>query len=107
MNRSTHINFWYVVFAMFLVVFLQNWWAESRRVETMERHSRAATGVVVYEGPYDVRLYGWRELRALLLEAGFQAPSRSSFTPAVETLTGGLGETFGAMSRVLFVAARG
>ncbi len=85
----------------------KSWDPESRRVETRERHSRADTGEVVYEGPYDVRLYGFDELAGLLLAAGFREPARASFTPAVETLAGGLGETFGAMSKVLFVAARG
>ena len=87
------------------------WWKRwdpvLRRVKTLERHSRADSGEVVYEGPYDVRLYGWPELHRLLVEAGFHKPVRSSFKPAVETLEGGLGETFGAMSEVLFVAARG
>ena len=85
----------------------KRWNAATQRVETLERHSHAGTGEVVYEGPYDVRLYGWRELRQLLVEAGFHNPERASFTPAARTLEGGLGETFGAMSEVLFVAARG
>ena len=87
------------------------WWKRwdpaTQRVETLERHSHADTGEVLYEGPYDVRLYGWRELRQLLGEAGFHDPQRASFTPAARSLEGGLGETFGAMSEVLFVAARG
>jgi len=85
----------------------KSWDPESQRVETLERHSHADTGEVVYEGPYDVRLYSWRELRRLLVSAGFQSPVRASFAPPVETLQGGLGETFGAMAEVLFVAARG
>lgn len=87
------------------------WWKSwnpgSRRIVTMERHSRVDTGEVVYEGPYEVRLYGWRELRRHLLASGFGSPRRMSFSPSIETLAGGLGETFGAMSEVLFVAARG
>ena len=87
------------------------WWKSwdpvSRRVETRERHSHADTGEVIYEGPYDVRLYSWRELPRLLVAAGFHDPMRTSFTPALETLEGGLGETFGAMSEVMFVAALG
>ena len=87
------------------------WWKRwdpaSRRVFTLERHSHPDTGELVYEGPYDVRLYSWRELRRLLTAAGFHDPVCASFTPAVETLEGGLGETFGAMSEVLFVAALG
>ncbi len=35
MDRTTHINFWYVVFAVLLVVLVQSWWAESRRVENI------------------------------------------------------------------------
>ncbi|MDH5622769.1 MAG: ATP-dependent metallopeptidase FtsH/Yme1/Tma family protein, partial [Gammaproteobacteria bacterium] len=35
MDRKTHINFWYVVFAMLFVLSLQSWWAESRRVESI------------------------------------------------------------------------
>jgi len=35
MDKKTHINFWYIVFAVLLMVLLQSWWAESRRVETI------------------------------------------------------------------------
>ena len=87
------------------------WWKSwdevARRVRTRERHSRLTTGEVVYEGPYDVRLYSWPELRRLLLETGFHEPTSQPFTPARQSLEGGLGETFGAMGEVLFVAARG
>ncbi len=85
----------------------KRWDPDTRRVHTLERHSSAATGEVIYEGPYDVRLYGWRELRGLLRDAGFPDPACSPFTPALESLADGLGETFGAMSEVLFVAAHG
>jgi cell division protease FtsH len=34
-DRTTHINFWYAVFAVLLIVLLQSWWAESRRVESI------------------------------------------------------------------------
>ncbi len=34
-DRSTHINFWYVVFAMSFVLAIQGWWEESKRVETV------------------------------------------------------------------------
>ena len=34
-DRKTHINFWYVVFAMLFVLSLQSWWAELRRVENI------------------------------------------------------------------------
>jgi SAM-dependent methyltransferase len=85
----------------------KRWDAATGRVHTLERHSLPATGELVYEGPYDVRLYGWRELRRAIVGAGFRDLVRSRFAPATETLAGGLGETFGAMSEVLFVAARG
>lgn len=84
------------------------WWRRwdpaTRRVYMRERHSVPATGELVYEGPYDLRLYGWDELRALLRRAGFRRPVQASFTPSAETLAGGLGETFGAMGEVRFVA---
>ena len=35
MDRKTHINFWYIVFAMLFVLSLQSWWAELRRVENI------------------------------------------------------------------------
>jgi SAM-dependent methyltransferase len=85
----------------------KRWDPETRRVHTLERHSRAATGEVIYEGPYDVRLYGRSELRGLLREAGFPDSACSPFTPSLASLADGLGETFGAMSEVLFVAVRG
>ena len=85
----------------------KSWDAETRRVRTRERHSRVSTGEVVYEGPYDVRLYGEDELRRLLEAAGFHGCFSLPFTPDRDSLEGGLGETFGAMTEVLFVAARG
>ena len=33
MDRATHINFWYAVLAIILVVYLQSWWADTQRVE--------------------------------------------------------------------------
>ena len=84
----------------------KSWDPASRRMLTRERHSLAAGGEIVYEGHYDVRLYSWRELRRALRRAAFRDLARASFAPAAETLEGGLGETFGAMSEVLFVAAR-
>lgn len=88
------------------------WWKSwdpvTRRVETLERHCRAESDEEpIYEGSYDMRLYGWAELRRLLLDAGFREPRHSAFSPGLETLEDGLGETFGAMGEVLFVAARG
>lgn len=85
----------------------KSWDERSSRVLTRERHTLASTGELVYEGPYDVRLYGRDELRRLLLATGFHAPTSLPFSPSRETLAGGLGETFGAMSEVLFVGARG
>ena len=86
------------------------WWKEwnkpSRRIKTRERHSVPATGELIYEGLYDVRLYDWQELEHDLRRAGFSDLESLAFRPAPETLTGGLGETFGSMSEVLFVAAR-
>jgi cell division protease FtsH len=35
MDRKMHINFWYIVFAVLLVVLMQSWWTESRRVENI------------------------------------------------------------------------
>ena len=35
MDRTTNINFWYVVFAALAIVLIQSWWAESRRVESI------------------------------------------------------------------------
>jgi len=34
-DRSTHINFWYVILAMLLVLLAQSLWEQSRRVETI------------------------------------------------------------------------
>ncbi len=83
----------------------KSWDPAIRRVITHERHTLAETGEVVYEGPYDMRLYDWPELRQILLSAGFTDLSRTSFTPPTTTLGSGLGSTFGAMSKVLFVGA--
>ncbi len=86
------------------------WWRRwdpaTRRVFTHERHSLPDSGELVYEGPYDMRLYGWGELQRMLRRTGFQRVIQAPFTPAADTLDGGLGETFGAMSEVRFVAAR-
>jgi D-alanine-D-alanine ligase len=82
----------------------KSWDEASQRVITRERHSLPDTGEVVYEGPYDIRLYGWQELHGMLRRTGFRSPIRAPFTPAAKSLDGGLGETFGAMSEVLFVA---
>jgi cell division protease FtsH len=34
-DRKTHINFWYVVVAMALILLARDWWEQSRRVETI------------------------------------------------------------------------
>jgi cell division protease FtsH len=35
MDRKTHINFWYIVFAILLLLLLQSWWTQSHQVETI------------------------------------------------------------------------
>jgi cell division protease FtsH len=35
MNRKTQINLWYTVAALLAIVFVQQWWAERQRVETI------------------------------------------------------------------------
>lgn len=35
MDRQTHINFWYIIFGALLILLLQSWWAESRRVDNV------------------------------------------------------------------------
>jgi hypothetical protein len=34
-DKKTHINFWYVVVAMMLILLARDWWEQSRRVETI------------------------------------------------------------------------
>ena len=35
MDKNTHISFWYFAVAFLLVLFIQQWWGESRQVETI------------------------------------------------------------------------
>ena len=35
MDKNTHISFWYFAVAFMLVLFIQQWWGESRQVETI------------------------------------------------------------------------
>ncbi len=35
LDRSTHINFWYVVVAMMLILTAQAWWEQSTSVQTI------------------------------------------------------------------------
>ena len=35
MERKTQFNFWYVMFAIVAIMYLQSWWAERRQVETV------------------------------------------------------------------------
>ncbi len=35
MDRKTHINFWYFVFALFFLMAIQSWWTELRSVESV------------------------------------------------------------------------
>jgi len=35
MDRESHINFWYIVLAILAMLLIQQWWLETRRVETI------------------------------------------------------------------------
>lgn len=82
----------------------KSWDPASQRVTTHEKHSLANTGEVLYEGPYDVRLFGYAEIAELLQGLGLRSVGKRPFAPGRESLTEGLGETFGALEEVLFVA---
>jgi D-alanine-D-alanine ligase len=79
------------------------WNPESRRVTTWERHSLADTGKLLYEGPYDVRLYDEQEIREILEALGLMDVKMLALTPGKDGLANGLGETFGAMGEILFI----
>ena len=81
----------------------KTWDPASQRVTTYEKHSVADTGEVLYEGPYDVRLYEQDEIVAMLESLGLRKVTCVPFTPGRESLTEGLGETFGSLEEVLFV----
>ncbi len=81
-------------------------WSEStKRVTTWERHTQAATGRVLYEGEYDVRLYDRNEIFELLRLVGFHRFETLTHTPGRETIGDGLGETWGALGELLFIGA--
>lgn len=81
----------------------KTWNPASRRVTTHERHSVPDTGEVLYEGPYDVRLFDYAEIATLLESLGLRGVAHLAFSPGRESLADGLGETFGALEEVLFV----
>ncbi len=81
----------------------KRWDPVSRRVLTYEKHSDADSGEVLYEGPYDVRLFEQAEITELLKDLGLKSVACLPFSPGRDTLSEGLGETFGALEEVLFV----
>lgn len=81
----------------------KNWDPISQRVSTREKHSIADTGEVLYEGPYDVRLFDQIEIVGMLEKLGLRSVTCLPYTPGKESLSQGLGETFGALEEVLFV----
>ncbi len=81
----------------------KSWNPGNGRVTTQEKHSVAATGEVLYEGPYDVRLFDQDEIVGLLEDLGLRSVACLEFSPDRASLAPGLGETFGAMGEVLFV----
>lgn len=84
----------------------KSWNEETRRVTTWERYTLAATGRVVYEGPYDVRLYDRREILDILRLVGFRRIATLAHTPDRDTIAEGFGETWGALSELIFIGAR-
>ncbi len=83
----------------------KSWDPATRRVHTWERHCRLSTGEVLYEGAYDLRLYGRDEIGQLLRAADFRAVGFHQGSPRELALAEGLGETLGAAGQVLFVGA--
>ena len=81
----------------------KSWDPVSQRVSTREKHSIADTGEVLYEGPYDVRLFDQIEIVQLLENLGLRSVTCLPFTPGRESLSQGLGETFGALEEILFI----
>lgn len=79
------------------------WDPASQRVTTHEKHSIAETGEVLYEGPYDVRLFDFAEISRLLKRLGLREVASLPFSPDRGSLVDGLGETYGALEEVLFV----
>jgi D-alanine-D-alanine ligase len=83
----------------------KTWDGARSRVKTWEKHSSAISGKILYEGPYEVRLYDKVEMEELLRGIGFRSVVSLAFSPARDSLANGLGETFGAMGEVLFAGA--
>lgn len=83
----------------------KTWDAATQRLRTFESHRRQATGEVLFEGSYDLRLYDRDEIGGLLAEAGFGEVTCRSASPRRLQLEEGLGETLGAAGEVLFVGA--
>ena len=81
----------------------KSWDSDSKRVTTLEKHSVADTGEILYEGPYDVRLYDQEEIAGLLGNLGLRSVACLPFSPGRENLPQGLGETFGALEEILFI----
>jgi len=81
----------------------KSWDPASQRVTTHEKHSVADSGEVLYEGPYDVRLFDFAELSGLLTQLGLRNVTSLPFSPDRDSLADGLGETYGALAEVLFV----
>lgn len=81
----------------------KSWDSASQRVTTHEKHSIADTGEVLYEGPYDVRLFDYAEIAELLQNLGLRKLASLPFSPGRDSLADGLGETYGALEEVLFV----
>jgi SAM-dependent methyltransferase len=72
------------------------WCAETQRLRVTERHTLVDSESALWEGAWDVRLYGRREIVELLREAGFRRGVARPYT---------LPTTEGAKSEVLMVGA--
>ncbi|HXV59063.1 MAG TPA: class I SAM-dependent methyltransferase [Vicinamibacteria bacterium] len=83
----------------------KRWDPRCQRVRTREQHSTRATGTILYEGCYDVRLYGREEMEEMLEQTGFRTVCCLAASPEKLELQEGLGETLGSMAKVLFVGA--
>lgn len=81
----------------------KSWDASSQRVTTWEKHSDADSGKLLYEGPYDVRLFDHQEFVGMLAGQGLQSVTCIPFSPGRESLEQNLGETFGAMEEIVFI----
>lgn len=81
----------------------KRWNPDSQRLTTHEKHSVADTGEVLYEGPYEVRLFDEEEITGLLESLGLRSVTCLPFSPGKDSLAEGLGETYGALEEILFV----